>query len=177
MKTILFAIFFFLSYCASCQIDSNAYNLLRSIIQNQNDLDLIGYLDVYDTSGYDFFSRYTRKRKVWDEVSKSYTLKLSASERKYLNRQIEKARHYRLPDGLIPNAILIPQNSLQEHVLRYPARKVYIISKPMFIRKNSVALLSYTQLNPGTTFPVKTIAAYYQKVNGGWKILALLEEL
>ena len=177
MRPLLFLVLILLSYSALSQQDSNIVNLIKDVIGGNNDKTTIGYLEIYEPSGYDFFSGYTRNRKVWDENSKSYALKLSKKEMNLLNEQIEKARNYKFPPKLLPNATLIPSDSLGNYIAKYPKNKVYLFAMPMFIRNHTIALFSFIQLNPGTIYPSKTVTAFYRKKSREWKILALLEEL
>jgi hypothetical protein len=135
---------------------------------------MVGYLQQFYPNGYDHFDWFLRHKKVWDIAKKEYVLRLTRNEIKYINSRISVIKQKSWEPNLVYFGELVTWDRFDEYVKSHPTRETYLFSVPIFLRKNSLALVSISKYPPGSVTYALQETAFYKKTNSGWKKWALV---
>lgn len=151
----------------SAQTDSITKALLNDVINRKSDTSVIAYLDKISPLMYDDMERFVRNKKVWDTKQKKYVFTLSKKEQKSILTQLASVRETVWDDNLFPKSERIIDDKFREYLKEHSTREVYIFSKPVFIRNNTIALFYLVRLCCGGVHgPIEW--SYFKKTNDGW---------
>lgn len=156
------------------QPESDTTQLLNAVIQRKSDTSTVGYLERFHPNGYNHFDWFLRHKKVRDIEKKEYVLRLTRKEIKLINSRISIVKQKSWQHNLLSFGELVTWDRFDQYVKSHPTRETYLFSIPIFLRKNSIALISISKYKPGSVNYTLSETAFYKKTAFGWERLALL---
>ena len=148
------------------QVDSTTYHFLLDIINRKSDTTLLIYTQRIHPGMFDNkpFPLKVTKNVTGDDKK---SIRLYQREYNYVRDQWRQLKGYEWPANLFTNSLRIKTDSLAEFLHEDRSRVVYLISKPIFIRNNTVALVHYSRLCCGGIYGSDEVL-FYKKEIGRW---------
>jgi len=115
-------------------------------------------------------------QKLKEKIMNDKTLKIALTneERRFIIDALDSIGNYSWPDNLFNNSKRINNKDVfataawVDDGRNKQRRFVYVFSKPIYIRNNSVALISYARICGGECGSTET--AFYKRVDGIWVV-------
>lgn len=167
MKVIISIILLLVFNSLYCQVDSTTYQFLIDIINRKSDTTVLIYTEKIHPEMFDN-KPYLKKITKSEIVDEKKLIKLNQREYKYIKEQWGQLKNHEWPANLFINSLRIKTDSLAEFLHQDRSRVVYLISKPIFIRNNSIALVHYSRLCCGGIYGPDEVI-FYKKENDRWK--------
>jgi hypothetical protein len=157
------------------QVDSATYQLLNAVVYRDRKTDSLFYTGKMDEGMFDRKfcpGKFTRNPEDYD----NNFIRLTAREHRYIKRQWMLLKDNEWPTDLFANSWRIKMDSSLAYFLsQNRSRVVYLFSKPIFIRNNTVALVYNIRLCCGGIYgPYELV--YYRREGDTWKKWVFVRE-
>lgn len=170
MKAFLIIILLSISTLVFAQLDSTTFQFLNSVIKRKTDSSTIFYTDKVDSGMYSNMVNKSLIKKTIKDIDKrnKNKLHLTTREIKYLKQRLEGNNLQQWPENLFTNSKRIANDSTHLFLVKDRDRDLYLLSKPIFIRGNAIALFYVAHLCCGGIYgPVDL--SFYKKENNKWQ--------
>jgi hypothetical protein len=170
MKCLLINILLFISTFVLAQVDSTTLQFLNGVMKRKNDSATIFYTNKVHSGMYDFMMSKSVIKKTIKDIggTNKDRLHLTSAEAKLLKQHLIEARDQHWPEQLFTNSKSISVDSTQSFLIQNRDKELYLFSKPVFIRNNTIALFYVVRLCCGGIYgPVDL--SFYRKENDGWQ--------
>ena len=135
-------------------------------MRRKDDTSLLIYAKNIPQSMFDF-KPSPKKKTIYITKTGKEKITLSNKEYQFVKAQYKQVREFIWPDKLFQNSLRITSDSLAEFLYKDRSRTVYLISKPIFLRNNTIALAHYTRLCCGGIYGDDHLL-YFKKESGKW---------
>lgn len=169
MKAFLFIIFLLVSNLVFGQLDSTTFQFLNSVIRRKHDLSIIFYTDRVDSGMYSYMMNKSVIKRIITDIDKRNKdkLYLTSGEIKYLKQRLDSDNSQQWLEDLFINSKRITNDSVRSFLIEDRNRDLYLLSNPIFIRENTIALFYVAHLCCGGIYgPVDL--SFYRKEGNKW---------
>jgi hypothetical protein len=167
MRAFLIIIFLSVSTLAFGQLDSTTFQFLNSIIKRSTDSSTIFYTDKVDSGMYSYLMNKSVVKRTIKDINKrnKNKLYLTTAEIKYLKQNLDCNNSQQWPENLFTNSKRIPHDSTYSFLIKDRNRDLYLLSKPIFIRGNTIALFYVAHLCCGDIYGSVDLSFYRKEAN------------
>ena len=170
MRTLFSTILLSIYTLGFTQDDTTTLAFLTDVIKRKHDTSSIFYTDKVDAGMYDYMMKTSLIKRTIKDIGKATNdqFTLTSEEITYIKQHLVKAKNKVWKEYLFINSIRIPSDSMHSFLIQNRNKDLYLFSKPIFIRNNSVALFYVANLCCGGIYgPVDL--SFYRKNGKLWQ--------
>jgi hypothetical protein len=176
MRGVIVILFLTISSFSFGQADTATQRFLDDIIKLDGEAAVIYYTDQVGAGIYDHMLKknFLKKHVKGASSADKGELTLSSEEVNQLNLSLTASRLHKWPAGLFERSVRIAGDSLFSFVSADKSRKLYIFSRPAFMRSNTIALCYVVRLCCGGIYGPQEYS-FYRRTNGKWQKWIMVE--